>query len=327
VRNRFVQDGNRFYFPDGAPAFKDLGRKLTTGSENTQVVRSLIEIAHSRGWSEVTVSGTERFRPEAWRQARLEGLAVRGYRPTELEQAQLVRALSRTLARPAGREDAVSADRVPAAEPVRGRNPDVAAASSGPRSPAQIAGRLLEHGRDHYRHDPDEDLSYFERLQTAQGTREIWGKDIERAVERSLSQLKIGDEIVLQRSGRTPVTVRRTERSEAGAPIERPLETFRNQWSVEEREFFVARAQTAQVVRDAAIEPKEAVRQRPELAGTYVALHAAALAARSLRNPEDQARFVSRVRETLADGIQSGEPLIAINHCTRSRTRTVINGD
>src|SRR5213082_296093 len=37
VRNRFVQDGHRFYFPDGAPAFKDQGRRLTTPSENTQV--------------------------------------------------------------------------------------------------------------------------------------------------------------------------------------------------------------------------------------------------------------------------------------------------
>ena len=66
------------------------------------------------------------------------------------------------------------------------------------------------------------------------------------------------------------------------------------------------------MVRDAAIEPNEAVRERPELAGTHVGLRAAALAARSLRDPEDQAQFVSRVREALADGIQSGEPLITV---------------
>jgi len=71
VRDRFVQDGHRFYFPDGAPAFRDLGRRLTTPSENTQVIHSLIEIARSRGWTEVSVTGTERFRHEAWRQARL----------------------------------------------------------------------------------------------------------------------------------------------------------------------------------------------------------------------------------------------------------------
>ena len=92
VRDRFVQGrDDRFYFPDGAAAFKDLGRKLTTPSENTQVVHSLIEIAHSRGWTEVTVTGTERFRQEAWRQARIAGLNVRGYKPTDIEQAQLIR--------------------------------------------------------------------------------------------------------------------------------------------------------------------------------------------------------------------------------------------
>ena len=311
VRDRFVQDGHRFYFPDGAPAFKDLGRKLTTGSDNTQVVRSLIEIAHSRGWTEVTVTGTERFRQEAWRQARLEGLAVRGYRPSEVEQAQLVRALARTLARPGAREDAVSAGRGPATDPLReeGGNAGIAA---GTRAPERIAGRLVDHGRDHYRHDPDQAMSYFVRLATDRGSREIWGKDIERAVTRSLSQAKIGDEVVLQRNGRTPVTVRRMERSHNGGVIERPVETFRNQWTIEKQEFLTARAQTAQVVRDAAIEPKEAVRQHPELAGTYVALRAAALAARSLRDSRDQARFVSRVREALADGIQSGEPLITV---------------
>src|SRR5262249_364409 len=73
VRDRFVQDGHRFFFPDGASAFKDRGRRLTTVSENTQVIHSLIEIAQSRGWTEVTVTGTERFRQQAWQQARLAG--------------------------------------------------------------------------------------------------------------------------------------------------------------------------------------------------------------------------------------------------------------
>src|SRR5438874_9853079 len=103
VRDRFVQDGHRFFFPDGAPAFKDQGRRLTTPSENTQVIHSLIEIAHSRGWTEVTVTGTERFRKDAWRQARIVGLSVRGYRPSDVEHAQLIRALARNRAQPAER--------------------------------------------------------------------------------------------------------------------------------------------------------------------------------------------------------------------------------
>src|SRR6202034_3338692 len=85
VRRRFVQVKNRYYFPDGERAFTDRGTRLTTSSENTEVIGSLIQIAEARGWSEVTVRGTERFRKESWFAAHLAGLDVRGYRPSEFE--------------------------------------------------------------------------------------------------------------------------------------------------------------------------------------------------------------------------------------------------
>ncbi len=45
VRDRFTQDGRRWYFPDGARAFRDHGRRLSTPSENAEVIASLVEIA------------------------------------------------------------------------------------------------------------------------------------------------------------------------------------------------------------------------------------------------------------------------------------------
>ncbi len=87
IRKRFVQVGDRYHFPDGAHAFTDRGMRLVTPSENTEVVKSLIAIAHARGWHEVTVTGTERFRKEAWAAADVLGLKVRGYTPTEFERA------------------------------------------------------------------------------------------------------------------------------------------------------------------------------------------------------------------------------------------------
>src|SRR5262249_27534048 len=138
VRDRFVQDGHRFYFPDGAPAFTDRGRRLTTTSENTQVIHGLIEIAHSRGWTEVTVSGTERFRHDAWQQARRAGLAVRGYQPSEQERAQLIRALGRNLVRSPERFDSISADAMPSAAPPRDAQQRPAATTAEPRE--RIAG-------------------------------------------------------------------------------------------------------------------------------------------------------------------------------------------
>src|SRR5258708_17002505 len=90
IAKRFVQVRNKYYFPDGARAFTDRGNRLTTPSENTEVLRSLIGIAQARGWQEITVRGTERFRKEAWVSASAAGMAVRGYNPSDIEQSRLV---------------------------------------------------------------------------------------------------------------------------------------------------------------------------------------------------------------------------------------------
>jgi hypothetical protein len=302
VRDRFVQDGQRFYFPDGAPAFRDRGRRLTTTSENTQVVHSLIEIARARGWNEITVTGTERFRHEAWRQGRLAGLTVRGFRPSEEQHAQFVRAMGRNLASPTGRTDAISEE-----PPVGAPSPADSPPAREP--PERIAGKLLDHGPDTYRHDPDAEASYFVRLGIPGGYREVWGKDIERAVAKSLTQPKIGDEVILLRTGRDTVTVKRTERNAEGALAAKEVPVFRNRWVIEKRSFFGERERAASVVRNEAIQPTEAVRERPELAGTYLSLKAAELASQRLRDPEDRKQFVSLVRRALADDIERGEPL------------------
>ncbi len=324
VRDRFVQDGHRFYFPDGAPAFRDFGHRLTTTSENTQVVHSLIQIAHARGWAEITVSGTERFRQEAWRQARLEGLAVRGYRPSDPEQAALIRAMARNLTQPASaREDPISAETLASERAVSRRaaaapvtpGPD-SAPSAAPRE--RIVGRLLEHGRDAYRHDPKEEISYFVRLETRDGKREIWGKDLERAMTKSLTQPQIGDEVVLQQTGRDVVTVKRTERDTDGELKPKEVDTYRNRWVIEKSSFFAERAVAAQMIRDPTIDPGTAVGERPELAGTYLNLKAGELAAQRLRDPEDRRRFVALLRSALADDIELGAPLQPVRLRERS---------
>jgi putative DNA primase/helicase len=305
VRDRFVQDGHRFYFPDGKEAFKERGRRLTTTSENSQVVHSLIEIARSRGWAEVSVTGTERFRQEAWRQARMAGLAVRGYRPSEAEREQLIRALGRNLPQLTRREDPVWPDAAPFQQDAGSGAPHASASEAT----QQITGRLIEHGRDAYRHDPKEEPSYFVRLQTPEGQREIWGKDIERAITKSLTQPQIGDEVVLQRTGQDAVTVTRNERDANGGWNPHDAHVYRNRWAIEKREFFEDRARAAHVVRDPTIDSRNAVRERPALTGTYLALRAAKLAAQKFRDPQDRPRFVAQVRKALADSIERGEPL------------------
>ncbi|MGH6632386.1 MAG: LPD7 domain-containing protein, partial [Sphingopyxis sp.] len=48
VRERFIQIGNNFFFPDGAEAFTDHGNRVTTRSENAIVIQSMVAIAQAR---------------------------------------------------------------------------------------------------------------------------------------------------------------------------------------------------------------------------------------------------------------------------------------
>ena len=310
VRARFVQVGRVYYFQDGARAFEDRGRRLTTPSENTEVIRSLIAIAEARGWDDITVTGTERFRRSAWQEATLSGLTVHGYRPSAFEQARIVQLLSRSAsplerAHEAATEPSAVADRGGAPVPAPPERPRRDA--STPEGP--IFGELIERGRAPYRFDPHEDISYFVKLKTASGERTVWGRDLERAFEESITNPTVGDEIGLRAAGRDRVTVKSRERDENGQVLsEHDLATHRNRWVIEKRGFFESRREAAETLRNAKIPGREGARADPLLVSSYLALHGAErLAERLFSDPVDRARFTALVREKLGDRIEQGE--------------------
>jgi hypothetical protein len=311
IKHRFVSAGNVYYFPDGARAFVDRGDRLTTRSENTEVIASLAAIAQARQWRDITVSGTRRFKQEMWLAARLAGLEVRGYAPDPREQARLIREIARRT------------PRVPPFAAADGQAKRVRSAEE----PTHFRGRLIEHGRAPYQHKPNAEPSYFVKIETPSGTKQIWGIDLGRAVHDSLSRPQPGDDIVLRRLGKEAVTVRAVERDENGKILkDAPLATHRNRWMVEKRDFLEDRAQAAQVVRDPAISAKAATDRRPELSGTYLQLRAAEMAARSLSNPSDRAKFLEIVRRGLADSIARGDPLPTVNVRAREQQVTPRRG-
>jgi len=114
--------------------------------------------------------------------------------------------------------------------------------------------------------------------------------------------------VTLQRTGRDAVTVKRDVRGADGHVTPKDVSVFRNRWVIEKAAFFEARAEASQLLRNETIGPRDAVRQHPELAGTYLNLRAAELASRALRDPEDQRRFVAQVRSGLAEDIERGNP-------------------
>jgi putative DNA primase/helicase len=306
--------GHRYYFSDGAHAFTDRGARLITPSENKEVVKSLIAIAESRGWKDITVSGSERFRKEAWGAASALGLKVRGYTPTEFERALFARKLSREAAatpQPADQSGYAGANR-DADRDLGGRD--------RPKGP--ITGRLIDHGVAAYRHNPQEPLSYFVKIETSDGEREIWGIDLKRALKESLTQPKIGDEIGLRAVRRDTVTVQERERDSEGKVVgQKPVEAHRNRWIVERQDCFAERAAAARTLRDPGVDPKQGARRHPELVGTYLQMHAAQIAARQFRDPQDQKKFVSHVRSALADAVARGEPLPPVRLKEKAATR------
>jgi len=299
ILKRFVKVGERYYFRDGAHAFSDRGSRLTTKSENTEVVKSLIEIAEVRGWREIAVTGTERFRREAWMAATAVGLEVKGYTPTEIDRAYVARQRARdatSFSFSESGEDRSTVSKNGAAPPER--------------TAGLIRGRLVDHGVAPYRHDPREGISYFVKVETPDGGREVWGVDLERALKHSLTRPERGDLVALRAVRREHVTVQTPKRSPDGKIVgQTPLDVHRNHWIVERAEFFEARAAAARTLRDPRVDAKQGARQHPELVGTYLQMHAAEIAARQLRDPQDREKFVSRVRAALADAVARGEAL------------------
>lgn len=306
VRKRFVQIKNTYFFPDGAKAFTDRGDRLTTASENTEVVRGLVSIAQARGWNEVVVRGSERFRREAWAAARTAGLEVRGYKPTEFEQSRLVRSVaSRSASEAVDRSAPSTQDAERSSTRAGGDRKDRVA-----RSGALLVGTLVEHGRAPYKNNQNEPLSYYVKIETPQGDRTVWGVDLERAFKESLSQPAPGDAVGLRSIRQEPVKVKTSQRDGDGKVVgAKDLETHRNRWIVEKQSFFDERAQAARTLRDPNIDAKQGGRRHPELTGSYLQIRAAELAAKQLRDPEDQKRFVEKVREALAASVARGEPL------------------
>jgi hypothetical protein len=325
IRERFIGIGPKYYFPDGVAAFTDHGAKLTTRSENTEVIRSLIAIARAREWGDIKVTGTERFRKEAWFAARLVGIEVRGYKPTAFEEERIARAVARRDAGAAGR-DANGATSEPGND----------SRSTGDRSGAveertrkssddlgPIAGRLVDHGRANYRHNPKEPMSYYVRVETDRGDREIWGVDLERAFRESLSRPTLGDQITVRAQGRDPVSVSAIERDSEGRVMgKQEIATYRNRWIVERGDFLAERAAAAQTFRDGRVKASDAIKAHPELQGSYLLLQAAKLGAeRDIPHPGDRTRFVAHARVKIAEAIERGEPLEPVRLRERSVTR------
>lgn len=325
ILDRYYRIGSKYYLDNGEHAFTHHADRLTTPSENTEIVRDLVEIARHNGMHDITVTGTERFRREAWKAATRLGLEVRGYEPTLHDEKQLVRAMaredsSRLGAKDAGRGAAPESDGPSAAAAATAASagapggPDAVRAAGTRRAAGQgrtYTGELIDHGPEHYQRNPKEDMSYFVQVGTQNGAIDLWGLDLKRALAEAKSRPKVGDPIVVRQTGKRDVTVRSREFDAAGEFLgERAKDTYRNRWSIEKEEFVRERAQLAAALRDEQVTPERGAQAHPQLLGSYFILkEAEEYAKQRYRSREERQTFVESTRKRLAEIIERGESL------------------
>jgi putative DNA primase/helicase len=101
------------------------------------------------------------------------------------------------------------------------------------QSPRVYLGQLLEHGPAPYKFDPEEQSSYFVKLQTKTGVQTVWGVDLPRALAEMLpnGESAIGQDILLAFQGVKKVQALVPQKDAAGQPAPQKWELVdRNTW-------------------------------------------------------------------------------------------------
>lgn len=268
LRKRFLEAGEQFYYrtAPGEPrkiAFTDHGKRLVTEHDDPSVIQGMVLRAKTKGWTTVQVNGTTEFKTEAWVQATIAGLDVEGYTPRGID---LARAEDRRDHRPGPGKTAqppvereASHDRatdhhvrkpeqtmspgqqiavttLEAILKARGDSPTmIAAAVEEAKARLQgervVMGTVVDHGMDHYNHDVQHAKSYFVKVATDRGEREIWGIDLGRAFEQG--KVQRGDAVALVQQAHESVTVKVPVRDSCGTSISADSQpATRNRWEV-----------------------------------------------------------------------------------------------
>lgn len=82
--------------PSIGMVFEDKGQSIRAKSSDADDVRAMVELAKSKHWSTIKVTGTAEFKREVWLAASIQGLQVAGYTPTQQDVALLENAQTKT---------------------------------------------------------------------------------------------------------------------------------------------------------------------------------------------------------------------------------------
>lgn len=99
LRGRYVRDGTGQYRRLGEEhvALVDEGDKIRFADKEIDTFQAAGELADAKNWQGIQVTGAAEFRAEAWFAARLAGLDVQGYEPTNKDLDRLEIAVGKGL--------------------------------------------------------------------------------------------------------------------------------------------------------------------------------------------------------------------------------------
>lgn len=90
LNGALVRDKDGGYRPKagGPPVLQDLGASLVLKSKSAEAYRGAMELAVAKGWTAIELKGKPAMLAEAWLEAKLMGLNVVNYSPSELDRAK-----------------------------------------------------------------------------------------------------------------------------------------------------------------------------------------------------------------------------------------------
>ncbi|HFS7876471.1 TPA: LPD7 domain-containing protein, partial [Klebsiella pneumoniae] len=261
-----MQSNTVLYKLDGQPAFRDHGNRMTMetpdASKQDDMVMAALLTAMQHYGRRIQITGSETFQTKVIGLIASHGLDVQMRDP--VQQAMLNEAIKQQAAdRPDARDSINATPVMPANAPVQaspGKNTSGPAPAGEQPSPAPSAGtavppvkssepagqqpfttkaedfkdgvkgRLLEHGRAHYQFNEQNSMNYYVHLETREGVREVWGKELEQAINQS--RVSEGQVISLKFEGNKPVTVNQPIMKDGKIQGYEQVTAHRNSWSM-----------------------------------------------------------------------------------------------
>ena len=261
-----MQNNTVLYKLDGQPAFRDHGNRMTMetpdASKQDDMVMAALLTAMQHYGRRIQITGSETFQTKVIGLIASHGLDVQMRDP--VQQAMLNEALKQQAAdRPDVRDSINATPVMPADASVQtspGKNapgpapageqpspvppggtaePPVKASEPAGQPPFAtkaedfkdgVKGRLLEHGRAHYQFNERNSMNYYVHLETREGVREVWGKELEQAINQS--RVSEGQVVSLKFEGNKPVTVNQPVMKDGKIQGYEQITAHRNSWSM-----------------------------------------------------------------------------------------------